>query len=72
MDLRWANLDIGDFYGADLEGTNLEGVKALRTCFETANLMNAGFRNSSLYLANLEGTNFAKASFGQSGSGAED
>jgi uncharacterized protein YjbI with pentapeptide repeats len=61
MDLRQANLDIGDFYGADLEGTNLQGVKALRTCFETAKLMNAGFMNSSLYLANLEGANLRGA-----------
>ncbi|OQW64111.1 MAG: hypothetical protein BVN29_14120 [Nitrospira sp. ST-bin5] len=59
--LNDAFLDIGDFYGANLQRTKLQGSRARFACFSRANLSNSDLRESILIGANLEGTDLRGA-----------
>ena len=61
LDLAHAILDIADFYGANLQHSNLEGLEARYTMFGQANMNNVNLRRSSLGWANLEGVNLEGA-----------
>lgn len=61
LDLNEAFLDIGDFYGANLQSTNLRGAKCHFTCFGGANLSNADLRKSAMPGADFSGANLKGA-----------
>jgi uncharacterized protein YjbI with pentapeptide repeats len=58
-----ASLEEGDLYGADLSGANLGGARAVRACFEAANLTNACCEDAILTGANFQGADLRGASF---------
>ncbi len=61
LDINGAFLDIGDFYGADLRSTNLQGVRASFTCFSRAKLLDADLRKSTMYRANFADADLKRA-----------
>jgi NACHT domain len=48
LDLSQVNMDIGDFYDANFQSSNLEGIAARLTCFDQANLQGASLAGASL------------------------
>lgn len=61
LDLKGCCLDIGDFYGADLSNSNLEGAFAHYACFGHANLSSANLSHSIFTGTMCENTNFRDA-----------
>ena len=61
LHLAGINLDIGDFYSANLKSSNLHGMMANFACFGSANLENANLCRAILYHAYLGGANLTNA-----------
>ncbi len=61
LDLHEAALHMGDFYDADLQGTNLQGIAARTPCFDLANLKGTNLEEAHLWGANLKVADLAGA-----------